>query len=226
MRKFLAFLLVLVIILPCISACSDKRSNTTLSFSEFLEKENFIPELSQSKFEKQMSLYSYQGNPITEIIVGCHEDDEYGGAYVASDERFGFENRYRVNDAEGYSDYYNSFYTKVALDGLSMPYGIKFTDTFDDAIGKIGIEIYPDEKFQEEENCISIPYGENSSISLYNVLIADDGDEYDYVVEYTETYDITYKTGSSAEVTRTVSLWFSGSYQMFSALRVKVNERR
>jgi hypothetical protein len=213
-------------LLPCVSACADKKPSGTLSFPEFLNKENFVHGISQADFEKQMETYSYNGEPITEIIVGCHEDDQYGGGYSASGERFGFENRYRANDSEGYSDYYNSFYTKVALDGLSMPYGIKFTDTLNDVINKIGINIYPDEQFEDKEHCISIPYGEKSSISLYSVLVADDGNEYDYVIEYTETYDITYKTGSSAKVTRTVSLWFSGSYQMFSALCVKVNERR
>ena len=106
-----------------------------------------------------MKDYSYNGEPITEIIVGCYDDDEYGGGYSASGERFGFENRYRVNDAEGYSDYYNSFYTKVELDGLSIPYSIKFTDTLDDAIGKIGIS------FDFENN---YDKNENSSISLYS----------------------------------------------------------
>ncbi len=196
------------------STSAQENENKVLKyFSEYLTDINFVPKLSQGDFISQIEQYKYNGTPVTDIIAGLHYDGLHGGGWQLSDRLFGFYNDYTASDDRKSAKYSNSLFTRTELEGLELPYGIKFTDTAKDAFAKIGLEsnlcfdFTPDEG---SDTMMTVYSSNTSSLVFENLsLIKTPVDfEFPYVLTYTETYDITRDNGKITTVKRTVSFSF------------------
>lgn len=204
---------------------------TPLSFSEFLDEENFVQEL---YLQKLLNNYYYEGIPITKQVNITHWDEENGRGYNAKGELFGFENSYYEHILEGYGNSCISFYTETKLGGLILPYDIDFSETLESVLGKIGINSNPQENFSPDEeggNVMTLSRDEKSTITLTNCKLEpnykpNSSPLYDYIIKYTEVYNTVNSIEENEEIARTVILYFSSGDNTFGKIHVNVNERR
>lgn len=104
------------------------------AFTEWLDGEGFVPGLSQGEMIQKMETYTQNGESVANQALGLHYDGYNGGGYAASGDNFGFRNDYQASDDNKTADYTNSFYTKVPLGGLTLPFGIEFEDNLQEAM--------------------------------------------------------------------------------------------
>ena len=180
-------------------------------FARFLDAENFVSALSQGDLMEQMATYSYEGTPITDLVVGFHYDGEQGGGYGASGALFGFRNDFTVTD--GMAAYSNQFYTETALEGLELLYGVEMGDTLTEVFKKIGHVKDPYRDFKADEGSdVNMTLNENGRAQLIfqNLKLTQDPVEYErpYVLGYVETYAESLSDGRDATVERTIQMVF------------------
>ncbi len=236
MKKYVVLFLLIV----CISSllgCAQQKADTfptfpilqPTGFTEFLDNENFLPGTGQGTFRSQMDKYSYEGTPISEGM-GLHYDGPSGGGYSLRGKKYGFSNDYTVNEADETATYSNRFYTNVALDGLSLPYGMTFDDTLAIMLQKLNIDVDPQSDFvsdKENEGAMTLQSDDSSSLVLINYLLLPDRSEkqiYDFELVYTERYQTTREDGSVTNVTRSIILSFSDENYKLGKFDVSVVE--
>lgn len=224
MKKLLLLFLTMILCLSALTGCSspdnkESESETVnrspnmdiASFSRFLDNENFVHSVSQGAFIEQMGTYSYEGTPITEIVVGFHYDGHYGGGYSTGGELFGFKNDYTVKDKV--AKYSNQFCTTVQLDGLELPYGIQLNDSLSDVFQKMEIGINPYNGFSADENSYTdmTLYRDGKVTFIFKDLKRTQEPvefEMPYVLIYSEVYDIELSDGRPASVERMITMSF------------------
>ncbi len=187
-------------------------------FAEYLDKMNFVSGVSQKDLCEMMKKYTYEGKRITDVLDGANFVAPNASGYSANGDHFGFKNEYRIVLSESKENSTNSFYTKVELGGLTLPYGITFEDTITDVFEKLGIEKDPKEDFVVDPDCtngtaMTIWKNENSSLTLYNLSLttAPVDFEHRYKLEYTETYQ-EQKDGKTVTVTRSVEFYIEKTF--------------
>lgn len=195
-------------------------------FTEFLDREGFVPGMSQGDLLDLSEKYS-EGLDESQIPMFFHYDGPYGGGCAASSEIFGYTNDYHTEN--GNVRYENSLYTKAELKNLSLPYGITFDDTLGDALEKMGIDrdIYKNTVISHSTDAYDINltlYSQDGvTLVLTNWALSQAPVEtlYHYILTYTETSDTDRKDGS---VTRTVTLSFLNSENKLGMVEMKVVE--
>lgn len=224
MKKLLLFFLTMILCLSALMGCSSPDNQESVSdiinrspnmdttvFSHFLDNENFVHRVSQGSFIEQMEKYIHDGTPITELVEGYHYDGAYGGGYRAGGKLFGFRNEFAVKDKV--AKYSNQFWTKVQLDGLELPYGIKLNDSLSDAFQKIGITINPYNGFSADENSYTdMTFYRDDKVTFVfkDLKRTQEPVEYEmpYVLIYSEVYNIELSDGRPATVERTIKMSF------------------
>lgn len=194
----------------------------------WFDSEGFVPEMSQSKMIEKMGSYIYNGETIADATIGCFYDGPYGGGYDANGENFGFNNDYTAVEDGNAAVYTNSFYTKVPLDGLTLPFGIEFDDSLRDAMAKLGITINPANFTTDSgtDNTITLYKDERHTLifknwNLSKELIATDAP---YEMIFTENYTFTRESNRESAVTRTIKLAFTPDENMLHKFSVEIQE--
>jgi len=250
MRKHLALFIALVCILSLSSCINVDKPNidngttentvesgtininpeyakTINNFSKYLNKEGFVPGLSQSQFIELMEKYSYNGEKQTIAQF----DGLQGSGCLIYGEQYSGSNAYGTTLDKKYANYWNSFNTRVALDGLVLPYGLCFDDELSDVFRKINISLDPYGGFVLDKDSnmdMTLLRDDKSTLVLSNKTLTKESTEVNnsYELIYTETYQITRKDGSDATVTRTITFTFSSneSGNKLNSFNMKVNE--
>jgi len=148
MKKAMASLLVLAFLFGLCSCGAGKAGGENgreilLTFRQFLDGEGFVAGLSESDLiDRIVPRYSYEGKTIVEHAGGGKnwdgveaEGECYG--WSATEERFG------ASWAFFHAWTETSFYTTVALEGLTLPFGLCFGDSRPAVLQKIGLLFDP-----------------------------------------------------------------------------------
>lgn len=188
-------------------------------FAKYLDDVNFVAGLSQRDFISQVEKYSYNQTP----ILGSHYDGLLGGGWSAGGAEYGFANDYKLTEDKEYANYSNSLYTTVKLDGLELPFGIDFDDTFTTALQKLGIDMDLQEDLSEMGTMI-LYRDDRSSFQLTNSTMPAIR-QCDCVLTYTENYQYTMKDGRDSDVTRQIVLAFSNDSDKLGFFKISVNEK-
>lgn len=214
MKKLIAIasaLLCLLSLAGCDKKEPDVPSEKPPTFSEFLDNENFVPELSQADFMAQLDKYSYEGQKIEEIVGAEHSTWKDWSGWSGNGEQFGF-NSYTNSRDDGTLVYCNRLYTEVPLEGLVLPYGITFEDSAETVLEKCEIDFDIHNDFDANDE------------GYQQITISDDGstrivlgrDQYNggfpyrsYVLTYLEYFPFTRKDGTAIRVSRRIQLSFS-----------------
>ena len=200
-------------------------------FSDYLTDIGFVAGLSQGNFISMVEQYKYNGTAVTDILAGLHYDGPHGGGWQATDKLFGFYNDYTVSNDEKTANYTNCIYTKTELEGLILPYDIKFTDTVKDIFDKIGIESSAFENFTPDKNTDTVItlYDDGTSTLVFENLTESKAPvEYEppCKIIYTET-NISENGGMPTTVNRTIRLCAdSFDKDSLSRVEIKVEEIR
>ena len=195
-----------------INLIGEERLN---ELSTFLDDEGFTAALSQGTLMEIMESYEYEGSPITDIVAGAHYDSAQGGGFTANGELFGFSNDYNENDSSRVT-HQNHFYTKTALTGLELPYGIEFGDSLTSVFKKMGLGIDPYDDFASDE------YSPN-----FMTLYRDDERRIEFYIMRnvaSSTYVIRVSEQLSPYATRTTRFDFSSGTDVFDSFTVDVTD--
>ena len=224
MKKLLLLFLTMIFCLSALTGCSSpdnkESENETVNrstnmdiavFSQFLDRENFVPSVSQGIFIDQMGKYSHDGTPITENVAGYYYDGAYGGGYSSGGKLFGFRNDFTAKDKV--AKYSNQLWTKVQLNGLELPYGIQLNDSLSDVFQKMEIGINPYNGFSADEDSYTdmTLYRDGKVTFIFKDLKRTQEPvefEMPYVLVYSEVYDIELSDGRPATVERTIKMSF------------------
>jgi len=230
MKKMIVLLLAVTLLGTTLIGCSPKKTLIeTLDdgFTDFLDTENFVHSMSQISFREQVEQYTYNGQPLKDILQVIYLDGLTGGGCRGRGEYFGYTNNYERKTKVNYT---NSFYTKVALDNMTMPYGIDFDDTIVDVFGKMGIVIDLEKDFflDEPNECgdaMTLYDKDGRTLVLHDHYKAHPLDDvaYHYTLVYVETYTAKRTDGKKTNVTRSIELEF-GTDEVLSRMSIEVNE--
>lgn len=233
MKKMIVFLLAVTLLGTTLIGCSPKKTLIeTLDdgFTDFLDAENFVHSSSQISFRDQVEQYTYNGQPLKDILQVIYLDGLTGGGCSGKGEHFGYTNNYERKLFSRKVNYTNSFYTKVALDNMTMPYGIDFDDTIVDVFGKMGIVIDLEKDFflDEPNECgdaMTLYDKDGRTLVLHDHYKAHPLDDvaYHYTLVYVETYTAKRTDGKKTNVTRSIELEF-GTDEVLSRVSIEVNE--
>jgi len=209
----------------------SERITKNISFSGFLDGENFVAGLGQGDFLAQMGKYRYEGIKLSDSMGLFHYDGEYGGGCGVNDKYFGFANDYMATEDGKSATYSNRFYTNIPLEGLTLPHGITFDDTLKTVLRKLGIIIdLKEDSVSDKENTgkITLRSDGTSSLELTNCLLSSDTigkPLYDFELKYTENYQTTRKDGRISDVTRYIIMSFTDDNNKLGKFDVAVVEK-
>ncbi|MBR4770102.1 MAG: hypothetical protein IK090_04140, partial [Clostridia bacterium] len=145
MKKTTAFLLALLLLLGCLSTLAGCGKRYTPSdLSAYLDKEGFVPGMSQSAFREKVEKIE------DEKVDGLHWDGEYGGGWDAYSTNCSYANGYVAKMEEGVAVYSNTVSASAKPKGLKMPAGISFSDTLAAVLKKLSIEGDPINDFKPD----------------------------------------------------------------------------
>ena len=235
MKRFCVFLSLLMLFgLVCCTDVENSNKNTVTEldmtlFTAWLDSEGFVPSMSQSEIMQKMDIYIYNDESVNDATLGYFYDGKYGGGYSAFGEHFGFHNDYTASKNGKTADYSNSFYTKVPLDGLALPYEIEFGDTLRDALRKLGIAQKLPSNFIPDkgtDSTMTLYQDERYTLVFNNFTLSKESIETDapYELIFTENYTFTRGGGIESNVTRTIKFAFTSVTNKLHEFSVKVNE--
>ena len=184
--------------------------------SEFLDREGFDGAVSQIKLFDILENYFYEGKSVAKAESLLYFDGFSGGGCQAEMPYFGFTNSFSSSE-NGQRSSFNDFYTKTALEGLTLPCKIDFSDTLNDVFSKLGIENDPTQDFEDEfdsnGNAI-LRKNENITFSLKRTQKSDG--EIEYKLVFFERLNIWQ--------TRSVEMTFSGTDSKLSVFGMSEND--
>lgn len=218
MKRFISVLLAGVFLILSLSACEKRdpsenlpeKEFTTAGFLECLDRENFKKDVTQTAFLDQVDKYSYRGRKVTDLALPAYFDGVHGGGIMGWGDFLGIHNEYYADDEK--ITYTNEIDTLVPLDGLVLPYDIKFDDSIQTVFKKIGIKEDLDKAFEPNQTSVTEKtLFENKTEALilikHNTYTESDN-KYSYSLKYTETESAI--EGERDEITvRSVEMSFS-----------------
>ena len=232
MKKYVKglVLILLLALTLCSVGCNAGPTEPIeqFDFHQYLESLHFVFGMSQSEFLDLMKTYTYDGKSIAEMNY-YHYDMANGGCGCAGYGPFyDFCNDYAVSEDEQYVTYSNRINTRVKLGGMDLPNGIEFQDTVATVFRKLGAEEALARAFMEEEEAtLTVWSDEGSSLQLINCKKATEAPRYDWILEYSESYEVTYESGRVSAVVRRVTMSFNGDGRLadFGVSVVETYER-
>ena len=218
-RKYIILAACIAVILAAVLVfiIIDSSINTTnINFAECLDASNMRPGMSQTELRDLSEQYSYKGKSLAELTHTIYSDSMTGGGCKMTGEHFGFTNDYRV-DEQGFANYNNSFYTDVNLDGLILPYRIRFNDNLERVLQKIGLNTDVLENFTPDldtENKMTLLQNDHYSIVLTDHTRTAGEPRYAYTIAYIEAQESIMTDGRSLNSTSMISLQFDENCQL------------
>ncbi len=191
----------------------NRIPDTDLSeFSDFLDREGFVKDMSQGQLMGLADKYSAELDPSI-VPEFYHYDGEYGGGCAAYGEFFGYENYFYSKD--GKVTYYNMLFTKVKIKSLKLPYGIKYGDGIEEVLKKLDIDRDIYKNTAEYDGTKLELYNDGTiSLTLVNNFLTE------APVDFLYDYELTY-TEKISTVTRTVKFSFSDSEKELACIELK-----
>lgn len=183
-------------------------------FSQYMDEYGFVGGLSESDFiHGVLGKFSYEGQPLNEmpIISGSGELPDggfFGTAFYegeCKDFDFSHSSNFPTDNYDSYSYYLR---TQVVLDGFSLPYGMVFGDTFDQALVKMALEDLP--PFTPGATVLYRVGGETLTVIWEDI---DAAFSYRLVFEETQTSDASET--QTMTVTRKLTLSFGHDLKLF-----------
>ena len=200
------------------------------AFTAWLDSEGFVPGLSQGEMIQKMESYTQNGESVANA-AGLFYDGYNGGGYAAGGDNFGFRNDYQASDDNKTADYTNSFYTKVPLDGLTLPVGIEFEDTLRDVLDMLSIATDPSANFTADEGSdivMTLYRDDRYTLIFKNWYLSKEPIEVDipYELIFIENYTYVHIRADNREssVTRTIEFTFAPETKTIDTFRVAVHE--
>ena len=232
MKGFCVFLSMLMLL--GLVGCADvEKPNITQQdvavLTVWLDDEGFVPGISQSEMKDKMDGYTYNGRLSVGNIPGVHYDGQNGGGYIANGGKYGFNNDFSASEDRTTAVYTNSFYTRVPLDGLTLPCGIEFDNALRDVTEKLGIAIKLPSKFTPDggtDDTMTLYKDERYTLIFKNLNLSKEPimTEAPYELVFTENYTFTRENGSVSNVTRTIKLSFTPDENMLHEIGVIIQE--
>ena len=233
MKNLLALLICMSLCMSILLSCNPKEApeeadvsveEALASLSQFFVNEGLVPGLSQRDMCLNMEKYSYQGEKITEILPGEHGDGLGGGGYSANGTLFGFNNWYWYSQESNSASYSNSFYSKIPLDGLTLPLEIAFGDSLETVCKKMGLSEDCREGLVSGEKKSLYQNGQVTVTLFYDEAAKESSSVYSYVLEYQKVYESVRAGEKPVTVTETMQFCFKGEGDPLAYFYVKVNE--
>lgn len=232
MKRLCIFLsaFLLFVLLGCTNIENSNLGEADITvFTTWLDNEGFLPAMSQSEIIEKMDGYTYNGQSVNDAAVGCHYDSPYGGGYTADGENFGFANDYMTSEDGKTADYANSFYTKVSLNGLTLPFGIEFEDALHDVLAKLGITANLPSNFTPDDGAdvaMTLYNDERYTLVFKNLYLSKEPIAVDipYELVFTENYTFTRESDRESNVTRAIKLKFAPNENVLHEFSVEIRE--
>lgn len=217
MKKTLALLSILIVILFAFSACGDESSSTPstngtddvdnrpptqevfiYSFSEYLDYMKYDEAMSQQDFDSFLRQFLYDGET---IIKNFYHGDGAGYSEYAG----GCSNVYfklRGEDFDEYTEYTKLFSTKAPLAGLTLPYGVTFDSTVEETLQVLGVSDVG--ALPTGEETITLVTNDNGTVTISRT---ENTTGSFYLVEYKESYQVS-SNDKTDDVWRYVRFYF------------------
>lgn len=226
MKKITVFILTALLLLSLIGCdgSAPPPSGDINDLSEYLDTMGFTPSMWQGTLFDLAESLMYEGKNIHDAAPGCFYDGKYGGGYRSQGSRFGFANDYTRSEDGASATSYNYLYTHVPLEGLDLPLGITFDDNLSTLMYSMGLD--PDIRFDIDATGVTTLHDDGTAcLTLTDFAKKPDTPEnnkFTFNLNYTETYEVTLTDGRIADVTRTLSMSFSGSEDTLSFISMSV----
>ena len=105
---------------------------------------------------------------------------------------------------------YNNFHTTVPLDGLTLPFGITFDDTFSDVLKKLGLKFDPGSEGTPKPE-VALLTSEESALVFYCHSYVDNAMHLEYSLRFTDIYHWERWDGAKFPYERELTLDFDDS---------------
>lgn len=179
---------------------ADGGATVSKTLSAFLDREGFVPPVTQSLFVDSMKKYTYEGKTMLDVNGGWFVDGEYGGGLICNGDLFGFTNMAK------YETLTNDMYTSVALDGLLLPFDIEFSDTLTDILHKMGL--VEDGSFADRELTTFLSDSDFDLILYQNTA---ENEEKTYKLVYHDRYQAYLNDGRQVDINRQIEFRFDAA---------------
>ena len=205
MKKTAAFLMALLLTAGCLFAlagCVKQYSPEVLS--TYLDEEGFVAGMTQLGLQEIAKRYTG-----TDPVDGAYYDGESVVGWRASGENYSFENGYRASEDGKTSTRKNSFSTSKNLSGLTLPCGIRFSDTIERVLKRLSIEFDAEKDFDQYYDA---PLWSEDDKKLYLIdmngcVIPEDGIG-QFRLQYTEIFTAVTSDGREERVIRSLGFYF------------------
>lgn len=234
MKKLVVILSCFALCLSVFSSCNTKElpkeefpvsvEETMAELAQFFVEENFVPGLSEWDMRSAIDQYSYQGKKISESVSGYYSCGDGVACLDANGDLFGYSNRYIRSQDTNVVDYTNLFYSKVPLDGLTLPLEIAFGDSLETVCKKMGLSEDCREGLVSGEKKSLYQNGQVTVTLLYDEAAKESSSVYSYVLEYQKVYESTRASGTPVTVTETMKFSFEGEGDPLAYFYVEVYE--
>ena len=197
-------------------------------FSEYLNTMGFVPGISQRDIHNLEQTLVNQGDNANYSGLGYNYDSQYGGGYAAQSEYWGVSNDYKRAEDGTSATSTNRLYTRIPLEGLEFPYDITFTSNLSGVLQKIGLSTDPYNGFVSDPADPGVMTLHNDGkvcLALTNFPLKPNilaNHPSNFRLNYTEKYEVPLTDGRIADVTRTFSMFFSGSEDTISFISMQV----
>ena len=204
MKKWICILAgaLAIVIVAAMLFCNIKptyeREEILPGFKDWMDKNSFVPRMSQMNMLTLLEKIRYRGKSITEDEGWslAYYDGDWGGGCQTSSEKFGFSNSYREAEDGKTATYSNSFFTQVNLDNLLLPFDIEIGEELYSILNRMDLPSV-DKNTKE----MTLLEDENTMLTFNNTSSS-------CFLLYTESSNIRLADGRISNVKRSVKLYF------------------
>ena len=193
-------------------------------YSAYLNEIGIVPGLSTEEWTSLVGAYRYEGVDILHSPAGgpffAYELENGGGCEFIGT-LFGFSDVFQIQEDGLHAENVRRFYTNTDLDGLTLPFGIVFSDSLATVLQKLSVDLDLQSGFvsdPDQTGTMTLFCEGKTSLKLHDLLLQCDESDlssgkplYDYRIEYTEEYCVTLESGREEAVTRRINLSFTDS---------------
>ena len=195
--------------------------------SSYMDQEGLKPVITQMNADEVLGKYKYNGKPFMEYVSKMHYDGASGGGMSAYGEHFGFQNDFRAGkrEDESWATYTNTVYFDIMLEGLELPCGISFGETFSEVLRKLNVTKNPEKNFvpdPSDETVMTLFSEEGATLKVSDMR--NESGKFGYVLEYARTYTSDHRKGRDTLVTQSMMLAFDKESGQFSRFLLLVTE--
>ena len=173
-------------------------------FSEMIASEGYEFGLSRGDFLKVLGKYSHEGKKITALVPAAYINNTSNEGCFAASNNYTYQST--IFTDKSFATYTNAFTAYQSTDGLVLPFGLEFGDSYTEAAQKMNLDIDPLSLFsyddRELSETITLYKTPSTSFEIYRL-------NRDFNPPISYQYKYIYAEKVSALTTRTVTFGFS-----------------